>query len=305
MSHELCWPFEIVRNVSGRESGWIALHGPIANSDQQQQFAELRRSGARFAGVSSYLDFPRHRASDWLDYQAACEAWCHCFRDPSAYLSPSIPHALISVSDFTDWVLVSRIAAQGSPHGQHDYVYFAGIGPWKKRAKNWGLAARCIPELFRDMALTALVIGEPDQEFPPQQGVVFSPPLAWPDLLAEICRAKFLFVPSLQDPSPRVIAEALCLNVPVLVYEDILGGWKYVNRFTGRFFSSERDVVAAARSCVEGARQPRDWFRSHYGPILSGGRLTKLLRPLDRSLPHGAVLGLSPAGPHVRQAVQG
>lgn len=307
MTPKLYWPFEVVRDGLQRDSGWIALHGPIVTADQQQQFADLRRSGVHFVGVSSYVDFPRDDARDRIDYQAVCEAWCHCFRDPTTYLSPSIAQALISVSDFIDWDHVNGTASrlQDTSLGAYDYVYVAGVEPWKKQAKNWRLAARCIPELFRGMALRALVIGEPDHEFPAQQGVTFSPPLAWPNLLGAIGRAKFLLVPSVRDPSPRVLAEALCLNVPLLVHRDILGGWKYINRFTGRFFFGEQDILVAAQSCLAGVRHPRDWFRSHYGPLIAGRRLTALLRPADGTLTPETVLGLNPAGPHLRQAASG
>ncbi len=42
--------------------------------------------------------------------------------------------------------------------------------------------------------------------------------------------------------SPRVITEALLTDLPILVNENILGGWKYVNEKTGVFFRDEHDI---------------------------------------------------------------
>ena len=43
----------------------------------------------------------------------------------------------------------------------------------------------------------------------------------------------------------RVVVEALCLGLPVVMNRNILGGWKYVNERTGKFFTDASDVVSA------------------------------------------------------------
>ena len=78
-------------------------------------------------------------------------------------------------------------------------------------------------------------------------------------------RRRILFAPNLHDASPRVLAEALCLDVPILVNRHILGGWKYVTNATGAFFGGEHDVVDAVRVLLSERRraelQPRRWFK--------------------------------------------
>ncbi|MBG0794479.1 glycosyltransferase [Methylocystis sp. H62] len=300
MIASLSWPFEAVLDARGEEIGWIAIHGPVLASAQQEQFAELRRKRARFLGVTSYLDFPRHDPRDPLDYEGLCEAWCHCFRDPNAYFTYSAPRALISVSDFTDWLLLRRRAGSIAPESlpaEFDYVYVGGVDPWRKGVKNWALAARCVPMIYNRLGLRALVIGEADEVFLQQPGVSFVQALPWESLLAAIAGSRFLLAPNRSDPSPRVLAEALCLDVPVVVDRAILGGWKYVNRFTGRFFDGEENVLDAARDCAEGRVRPDGWFRSQFGPELSGRRLATLLRSVDPGLGRDASLQLSAAGP--------
>jgi hypothetical protein len=95
-----------------------------------------------------------------------------------------------------------------------------------------------------------------------------------------------LFVPNGLDASPRIVAEALAMDTPVLVNRHILGGWHFVNPFTGSFFESEADVTQGARRCLERWTSPREWFRSNHGPVLAGRRLARFMSTVDPAL-HG------------------
>jgi glycosyltransferase involved in cell wall biosynthesis len=295
----LKWPFEAVLNGARQETSWVALHGPIISSAQQDQFARLRYAGRRFVGVTSYFDFPCGEEPGPLDYESICEAWCHCFQTPALHFERAPPLALISTSDFADWLWIERNAAQGTAVSApaHDYVYVGATDPRRKQAKNWALGAQCIPRLYRNLGLRALVIGTPDALLGEQPGIRFVASLDWPTLLAAMMAAKFVFLPNRADPSPRVLTEALCLDVPIVVHRGILGGWKYVNRFTGRLFEGPDDVVETATRCLQLAARPRDWFRAHYGPFHAGRRLAHLLRPLDDRLAGESLLIMSATGP--------
>ena len=59
--------------------------------------------------------------------------------------------------------------------------------------------------------------------------------------------------------------EALCLDLPIVVNKHIVGGWKYVNQYTGKFFSDASDVVGVYRT-LRSAHQtaelfPREWYK--------------------------------------------
>lgn len=302
MPPDLCWPFEPVCLADGTASAWVALHGPLVSPPQHDCFAQLRRCGARLVGVSSYFDFPRRDSRDGLDYEAVCEAWCHCFRQPDDYLAAATPRALLSASDFTDWTWVARQAARAAPPGLHDVVYVGAAEDWQAPAKNGALAARCLPRLHLELGLRSLVVGRAELALCGQAGITQVDRLDWPPLLAAMAAARLVFCPNALDPSPRVIAEALCLDRPVLVHRAILGGWKYVNRHTGDFFDDEQDVVEAASRLLGQVTAPRDWFRAHHGPAQAGRRLAGLLRPLDATLAAEAGLWISPAGPRPHPA---
>jgi hypothetical protein len=298
---DLRWPFEVIRHRDGRESGWIALHGPVVTPQQHEQFAQLRRSGARFVGITSYLDFPRTDPCDRLDYEAVCEAWCHCFREPDRYFTAQTPRALISTSDFADWIWIERCAQHGKPIGTYDVVYVGALSAAQRSIKNWTLASRGLPALYQALGLRAVVFGCADAVFPPQPGITFCDRVDWPVLLATLAHARLVFVPNALDPSPRVITEALCLNKPVLMQRHILGGWKYVNRYTGAFFDDEYDVVMAATEALATPVAPRDWFRTNFGPEHAGRRLAAMMRPFDAAIKRDAALMIRAAGPQHHQ----
>jgi len=278
----LSWPFSFILDSQRQPTNWALVNGPIVSFAQQQELALLRRGGYRFVGMSSYQTFPVPENGDTLDYETLCEAWCHCFRTPGSFLRSVIPRALISISDFTDPHRISPQATWLADAGDgFDVVYVGADEEWKRSIKNWSLAAQCIPQICRQLGLRALVVGSPTEDFRPSQGVSFTPPLPWERLLSRIASARCLFVPNVLDPSPRVLAEALCLDVPVVVNRNILGGWKYVNQFTGTFFEDEHDVISAVRACLGQTAAPRNWFCANFGPYLAGRRLLRLLKSVD------------------------
>lgn len=78
-------------------------------------------------------------------------------------------------------------------------------------------------------------------------------------------QSEFMFVPNLSDASPRVAAEALLRDVPVIMNRHIAGGWKYINEQTGVFFDGVDDFWPAVQRLralrAAGKLRPHDWFR--------------------------------------------
>ena len=91
-----------------------------------------------------------------------------------------------------------------------------------------------------------------------------------------------LFAPNGHDASPRVVAEALSLDVAVLVNADIDGGWKYgEHEETGATFSGADDVLSSYDRIVSnyarGRLAPRRWFQENSGIKNSAIRLEAFL----------------------------
>jgi hypothetical protein len=291
--YEAKWPFLFVVNARGESVRWAVVGSRLVSPSRQAQLVELRRSGFRFLGMTSDGAFPLDAQDDPLDYLSLCEAWCHCFREADAAFPETVPRISLSLSDFTDGRRVSPERAASVPGPTYDLVYVCANEPWKRAAKNWDLAQRCIPVLCAELGLRALIVCAPPDAAICGRSVTAAPALPWDLLLGYIARARFLFVPNAADASPRVLAEALCLDRPILVHRNILGGWHYVNAFTGAFFGGVEDVVAAARKCLAVTGSPRRWFRANHGPELAGARLLALVRALDPGLRESSRLALA------------
>lgn len=87
----------------------------------------------------------------------------------------------------------------------------------------------------------------------------------WRDFLKLIEESRSLVTFNVHDASPRVLAEAMCMDVPVLVNWHILGGWKYATEQTGEAFHDTASFVAAYKQLRDPERKaklrPREWYR--------------------------------------------
>jgi hypothetical protein len=284
LSHrQLAWPFLAVTDRTGRSNGWCVLGGPLRKQPDLDTYHALRRS-FRFVGFTSYVTFPSVKEGLISDYESLCDGWCHCFREPDLYISPGAPRQLISESDFVDHRSISpdKICEGNDPGKDFDFIYVCLPGQWKEMTKNWALAKRCLSRLCYDLNLKGILLGRWQiLDLPFHRNLTIVGDVPHKKILEYVRRSRLLFVPSIMDASPRILAEALCLDVPILVNEQILGGWKYVSASSGVFFRSEDDVADAALRCLEAGFQPRKWFRENYGPEPSSSRLSAFLGGLD------------------------
>jgi hypothetical protein len=92
-------------------------------------------------------------------------------------------------------------------------------------------------------------------------------------------QSRFLFVPNIYDASPRVVAECLIKNVPVIMNESIRGGYKYINYNTGEFFNDEHDIRTALNSLLKKINiiNPQEWWINNYGIDNSSIKLRNIL----------------------------
>lgn len=279
------WPLFGIADEQGRGVGYACLQGPVRNSDEEKALAAVS-AVVSLIGFTSFISFPAHNEpNDDRCYESMCTAWCHCFRNPASYFRSQKPLLLLSHSDFTDYSFVSptRLFPKNDGRKDYDFVYVCQAGPAKEWVKNWDLARRCLPILCGQLRLRGILIGrEVIPELPNYDGLLtVRGELPWQELMSVFMRSRFLFVPNVMDPSPRIITEALCLNIPILVNRMILGGWKYVNPFTGFFFESEMDVAAGAGRCLRQWTSPRRWFIANHGPLLAGRQLGRFLSSFD------------------------
>jgi hypothetical protein len=226
-------------------------------------------------GITCHRDFPKEN----IELITKCRGWCHCFRKPFKIFPKGTNLAKISRSDFLD----PEIVKPQNKHKTFDFAYACRPGTGQRKTKNLKLFLDCLPILINDMSLRGIFIGRKNgvpKEFRDRVKCVQESSRS--KVFKYINNSKCLFLPNELDASPRMLTEALCLDVPVIVNERILGGWKYVNPDTGSFFSSVDDIGGAFDKILSGkvGKTPRKWFKSKYGPKKSGKRLLKFAKSI-------------------------
>jgi hypothetical protein len=287
------WPLRWIVDDHGRDTGFAMLRRGIEPG--HRPLFDAIAAEHRMIGFTHFGPFPiYHEAYDGQALAAspragwdrqevkACEAWAHCFRDPDSYLPKGPPRMLVSGSDFVSERAAWRAAyGEGRPPKRWDLVYSC-LPTWlNELQKNWDLARACVLRLA-DAGLRIALVGRAGTSgLPGHRNIECLPQLKWAAFVRVTASARVAFIPNLLDASPRVITEALAVDVPVLVNRRILGGWKYVTPETGRFFDDEGDVVEAFFGLRDAEVFPRDWLvMNGYGQQAAARRLAGELRAL-------------------------
>jgi glycosyltransferase involved in cell wall biosynthesis len=276
----------------GTKLNIILISKPFS-TDKEYKMYMTNKHNNLFLGITSYMEFP-HVPTNPLDnfkienftnaynlemYFELCEGWLHCFKNPCKYLPSDKPHVLISESDFINYNLIKP---DTNIIKEYDFIYScpkvnkdSGCNDWVSYNKNWELALKCLPILCEKYKLKGLLIGREGCEIPEgcKPFITTTGWVEYNEMLQLYKKCKFLFVPNIRDASPRVITEALALDLPCIMNKNILGGWKYINEHTGEFFNDETDIEDAIKILLNKNYHPRQYIIDNYGPINSGKRL--------------------------------
>lgn len=288
---KVTFPFRNLQTNKGTILNIIAITAPFRDDTHTQTYEKLKSMGYLFIGISSYIDFPleiknphddKYHIDKKHDYQSMVSAWLHCFKDPSKL---RIPHALISESDFTD---PNVVKFDPNVPKIYDIIYVClddstheCLHGWQAYNKNWNLAQACFNRLCKHYSLNILVVGRTKCTLEKCRSKMTNVPLQnyW-DFLNYVRQSKIMFVPNVKDASPRVATEALCCGLPIIMNNNIVGGWKYINEKTGEGFDTDQDIVKKYAKVVQNYNKytPRQWFIDNYGPQNSGKRLLNFLK---------------------------
>jgi len=285
------FPFKNTFDDQGNKLNVILISAPFRTEEDEQKYKEYKKQKLLFCGISSYLDFPnpihnpyedRFHVDRGHDYISMVDAWLNCFRIPS-YLQriQSLPNILLTEADLKDTSVLPEPVEK-----EYDFLYCClpdddQCKPgWQSYNRNWELAKRCLEIMCRDFHLRGVLVGRQNCEFSQQcNGIVkVHPFLPYHEFQAELKKSKFLFVPNISDASPRVITEAICYDMPVLVNQDILGGWhNVIPGVTGEFFKDENDISQQLNKILSNPYRPREWYQQNRGKTISGKVLAQFL----------------------------
>lgn len=273
LSRQHSFPFRSVIDRTGVRSDVVVIGAPFRSDSDKDKFIALKQKGVKMIGFTHYQNFPgpidnpfedHYYTSHRFDYISNCDAWCYCHRDPDALGIPSGHRLQLVESDFADPMHLCAHTDCANTEKTIDFIYSlpselsdAKLNQnrcsveWQAHCRNWSLAKKCIPILCNTLNLKGAIIGRDCEDdvitLDVRHSVTLYQTLAYSNFLTLMRKARFLFVPNVSDASPRVITEAMSMNVPVIMNKNIIGGWKYVNDETGAFFTDMNDLHGAVR----------------------------------------------------------
>jgi hypothetical protein len=291
------FPFKNLFDDKNEKINIILISAPFREIKHEQLYEKYKSEGWDFCGISSYLDFPgkihnphedRFHEERNHDYTKMVSAWLHIFRTPPPNLLKSgLPMLLMAEADLKDPYVVPYDPNEVK---EYDFIYVClndGDGTkcepgWNWYIRNWDLAKKCLEVMCKKYKLRGVIVGRENCEFTEYcSGIVkVFPFLEYGEFQTLMRKCKFLFAPNISDASPRVITEAICYNMPVLVNYNILGGWNNViPGVTGEFFTDEKNVSTALDKLTTnyGKYTAREWFMANRGKTISGAILATFL----------------------------
>jgi len=276
------FPFRYFQDKNGKILPFVAISGFFRDEKTKQKYVEYKENGIHIFGITAYKTFPKKimdgtgdgdTKNDTFDYLGNIKNWLCCFYYPSEYGFTN-QHTILNMSE-SDFYNAEEEDNTPLVKKKYDFIYsclkdedHCPLNGWNAVNRNFRLARDCFKIMVNEYGLKGLVIGRVgcglEEEFGDKLEVTDM--LKFDVFQTKLRESRFLFVPNIYDASPRVIAEALIKNVPVLMNRHIVCGSKYINDETGEFFKDEHDIRSSLDSLFAKIERisPKKWWKKHY-----------------------------------------
>lgn len=280
------WNLVEIIDELGKPTEFIGVRGEMRSLLGEECFLRhIQAHKKKIIGICSYQEFPnpfcnphdnsRVSSQRFMEkYGNQVILWCHCFRDPWNYFPMNVPALLYSESD--------QYAHSRYLHGligtvEKKYDFFVSIqeGAWNDHIRGITVAKKWLTIMAEHMGLKILLCGNNRRKDFPSSNIDVIDFQKWSDFVQCMNSARALFCTSIYDASPRIIVESLCLNMPVLLNKNILGGWKYIGETTGRLFDPDMDplrVPTFVRSFLSTPFHPLEYSRTIFDDVHENAR---------------------------------
>lgn len=288
---KVSFPFRNIYDSKNKLTNLICITAYFRGDDHKKQYLKLKEKGYHFIGSTSYLEFPgkidnpyedKYHKSHKDDYIKMCKGWVHCFKKPYDIFPKDTPLALISESDFVN---LDYLKSAKKKKKKYDFVYIClrsqkkCVVGWQEHIHRWDFAKKAIELMINKYKLKGLLIGRHNcpnlPEINNKDLLETTEFLSYHKFIDKIKECKFLFECAGSTASPRIVTESMALDIPVLLYHNIVGGWKYINSSTGEFFYDiedfEQNLILLREKYDQ--YQPRKYIEKYYGVKKSGKKL--------------------------------
>lgn len=293
------FPFRFFKDENGKTIPIVAVTGFFRNNRDKERYYTFLNAGIKVIGITAYRSFPKpiendpsedtFHLKDDFNYLKNIRVWLYCMKDYKAYGFSETEHHLLNMSESDFYDVEDKIPSQDEK--KYDFIYICNKDSdhcpttgWNSIVRNYNLALKCFPIMFNNLNLKGLIVGRVgcglEDIYP--NNVQVTDFLDYYDLQQKIRESRFLFIPNLLDASPRVISEALIKNVPVLMFKDILCGFKYINNETGIFFQDEKDIELSIKILFSKIHniQPRKWWLENHSHKINSAKLHSFLNTI-------------------------
>jgi hypothetical protein len=272
-------PYRYFKDETGDVLPIVAITAFFRSDKDKEQYYKFINAGIKVIGVTAYKTFPvkitdpsedKYHINDNFDYLENIKVWLTCMRDIKQYNFNETHNTIeMSESDFYD------VETNSTKDKKYDFIYVCGkdhgkcpLNGWNAINRNYNLALKCFPIMVNEYKLKGLCVGRIDCDLSEYgDSIETTDFLPWTTLQEKMRESKFLFVPNIYDASPRVVAECIIKDVPVLMNNNIVCGFKYINNETGEFFIDENNIRNALDNLLGriDKMKPSSWWNQHYG----------------------------------------
>lgn len=287
------FPFRYFTDENDKILPFVAVTGFFRGKDAEDRYNEYLENGINIFGITAYKSFPNrqlldvsegeYERNDTFNFTEKIQNWLCCFKNKEKY-------------GFTDWNKTIDISESdfynaeedNSVEKKYDFIYICNkdndecpMDGWNAINRNFDLAKKCFPIMCFEFGMKGLIVGREgcglEEKYGEKMEIVGW--LDWHILQTKMRESKFLFVPNVFDASPRVIAECITKDLPVLMNKNILCGNKYVTKETGELYTDENDIRQALINLLEKQNKisPKKWWSQNYSQNISQKKLRDFL----------------------------
>ena len=269
----------------------VAITSFFRNIQDKNRYNYFINNNIKIIGITAYKSFPikirdvsedKYHLTDDFDYIQNIQNWLCCFQNSDIFTNKN-NLINMSESDFYDSENINSNIKK-----KYDFIYICNkddnkcpLDGWNAINRNYDLALRCLPIMINEYKLKGLIVGRVNcgLEELYKDNIEVTDFLEYHILQKKMRQSRFLFVPNIYDASPRVIAECLIKNVPVIMNKQILCGFKYINYETGNFFNDDHDIRNALDNLLSKIDiiSPQKWWAENYSIEKSSIKLRNYL----------------------------
>ena len=288
------FPFRYFTDENDRVFPVVAVTGFFREKEAEDRYREYVAKGVKIIGITAYKTFPNRKLmdksegeyerNDTFNYTENIRDWLCCLKNPENYGFTSQNRWIdISESDFYTSEYDGNARSK-----KYDFLYICckdsdtcPLNGWNAVNRNFDLALKCFPILCNEFNMKGLVVGRTgcglEEKYGDKLEVVEW--FDWHILQEKMHESRMLLVPNIYDASPRVVAECLTKDVPVIMNENIICGSKYINYETGELFKDENTLRSAVTSLLNRRYKisPKKWWGENYSQESSQKKLRDFL----------------------------